>query len=60
MRATRTDRCNYGSSRLRRLVHLPDRERCIREAIDVLIADANSDPGLRQLVLLQTGLGASG
>ena len=29
------------------------RERCIRKAIDVLVADANSEPGLRQLALLR-------
>lgn len=30
-----------------------DRERCIRAAIDVLVEDANSDPGVRQLALLR-------
>ena len=30
-----------------------ERERCITEAVNTLIADANSDPGLRQLSLLR-------
>ena len=34
----------------------PDRTHCMTEAINILIADANSSPGLRQLVLLQEAL----
>ena len=30
-----------------------DRERCIIEAVNILVADANSSPGLRQLALLR-------
>lgn len=34
-----------------------DRRRCIAEAVDILIADANSSPGLRQLALLRDAWG---
>ena len=34
-----------------------DRKRCITEAVDILIADANASPGLRQLALLRDAWG---